>query len=136
MLGRSLTKLVVTENKVTIWQNGAATGASRDVVFKRVESTSPLQQFLVWSVGSRHRHDPRLPVRTAWESGGLFAIRGNPFPILVPSHTRNQIPDFTVRAEEWDQSSGVLSQGYESTFRSNLFKYGPSTLRNHACLTK
>ncbi|MEI7647908.1 MAG: family 78 glycoside hydrolase catalytic domain, partial [Actinomycetes bacterium] len=40
LLGSDPAKLVVTENKVAIWQNGAATGASRDVVFKRVESAS------------------------------------------------------------------------------------------------
>ena len=51
-LGSDPANRVVTENKVAIWQNGAATGASRDVVFKRVESASPLQQYLVWSVGS------------------------------------------------------------------------------------
>jgi len=74
LLGSNLSKLVVTEGDAVIWRNGKAREGSPGVEFKRVESGSPLQHYMVWSVGSGHY---RFQWTVAPAPAGLAATPGH-----------------------------------------------------------
>ena len=82
LLGTSLGGVTVTESNLIIWQNNAATGGASGVVYDHVETNSPLQNYLVWDVGSGNYQfqwliAPSPTGLTANAGGGQISLNWN-----------------------------------------------------------